>query len=158
MLSSMLSTVLSLKKYLPQKSIVLSIQATEKEAIIEEILDRLIERSPNIKKEIALQDLLTREAKMSTGIEQGVAIPHCKTEAVGELHAILVISREGKDFKSLDGFPSHIFVMMLSPKNKSGPHIEFLAAISQVLKSKKTRERIVNAPSAGEVSSILHDA
>lgn len=148
--------MLSLKKHLPKKNILLEVYSTEKEKILEELLDAMMVQHPQIERDIALRDLLAREAKMSTGIEQGVAIPHCKTLAVEELYAILAISREGRDFKSLDGLPSQIFIMMLSPKNKSGPHIEFLAAISQVLKKKQAREHITYAPTIGEVCNILY--
>ncbi len=149
--------MVALKKHLPPENIALSLMAEAKEGIIEELLNLMIQCHPTINKSVALKDLLEREAKMSTGIEQGVAIPHCKTTAVEELYAVLTVSKEGRDFQSLDGQPSHIFVMMLSPKKKIGPHIEFLATISQALKKKTTREKIILAPTPSEVCSLIYD-
>jgi PTS system nitrogen regulatory IIA component len=88
---------------------------------------------------------------MSTGIQEGIAIPHGKTDAVDELVACVAIKKEGIDFESLDGKPSRIFIMTLSPANKVGPHVQFLAEISRLLKRTEARAQMLSAGSAEEL-------
>ena len=78
-------------------------------------------------KDTVLKAVLEREAQMSTGMQLGVAIPHCKTTAVDGIVTALAIKKEGVDFSSLDGELSKIFVMTVSSTLRAGPHIEFLA-------------------------------
>jgi len=77
--------------------------------------------------------VMARESTGSTGMQHGIALPHAKTEAVDQLVCAIGLKPEGVDFDSLDGQPSRIFVLVLSPKDVSGPHVRFLATISQVL-------------------------
>jgi PTS system nitrogen regulatory IIA component len=103
----------------------------------------------------AMACLLAREAKMSTGMQNGVAIPHGKTEVVDELVACFALKKEGVDFESLDGNPSNIFIMTLSPEYRTGPHIQFLAEIGKLLKERAHREEILKAGSKKEILDIL---
>lgn len=118
-----------------------------KEAVINELLAILLATGKVKDEERARNALFDRERKMSTGMEHGIAIPHGKTEAVDELVACIGVSRDGIDFESLDGKPSHIFIMTLSPANRTGPHIQFLAEISSLLRDADRREKIRNAGS-----------
>jgi mannitol/fructose-specific phosphotransferase system IIA component (Ntr-type) len=99
--------------------------------------------------------VLAREGKMSTGMEHGIAIPHGKTDTVKKLVVGVGIHREGVDFESLDGQPAHIFIMTVSPLNKSGPHIQFLAEISRILGNAAVRERLLAAGDQGEIIALL---
>jgi PTS system nitrogen regulatory IIA component len=98
---------------------------------------------------------MERERKMSTGIQHGVAIPHAKTKAVKNLVACIGLKKEGVDFASLDGEPSRIFIMTLSPVDRVGPHVQFLAEISMVIKTEEAREHLLQAKSAQEVLSVF---
>ena len=104
-----------------------------KQEIIENLLDILVNTGKVKNRAPALEALLEREAKMSTGIQQGVAIPHGKTDAVDGLLACVGIKKDGVDFEALDEIPSKIFIMTLSPLTRTGPHVQFLAEISRVL-------------------------
>ena len=117
-----------------------------KNEILNELLDLLMKTGKVADREKAMSCLLDREAKMSTGIENGVAIPHAKTDAVSEMVACVGIKPEGVDYSSLDGKPSNIFIMTLSPTSGSGPHVRFLAAVSHLLQDAGARENLVNAP------------
>ena len=99
--------------------------------------------------------ILERENKMSTGMQQGVALPHGKTDAVSELVTAVGLKKEGVDFGSLDGEPSKIFIMTVSRRDSTGPHIQFLAEISKVLNNPVLREKILAATSRDEVLKIL---
>lgn len=125
----------------------------------DEIIRNLVELAAKSGKvadvEEALESVMLREAKMSTGMQHGIAIPHGKTDAVKELVAALAVSRQPVDFDSIDGHPAQIFVCTLSPKNRSGPHIQFLAEIGKLLAESDRRERVLAATTQEELLSIL---
>lgn len=127
----------------------------DKQEIIRSMLELISSTGKVHDPELALQDVLEHETGMSTGMEHGIAIPHARTEAVDELVACVGISKRKIDFESLDRKPAQIFVMTLSPKNSSGPHVQFLAEISRLLKDAKFRKRILRAKSDEELLSIL---
>lgn len=133
----------------------LEIPGETKQQIIESLLDILMETGKVENRQTALEALLEREEKMSTGIENGLAIPHGKTAAVKELVACIGLKKEGVDFDSLDGKSSTIFIMTLSPKDKSGPHIQFLAEISSLLKDDEGRNEILAAKTPQEVLDVV---
>ncbi len=146
---------MNLKKILNTNLVELDLKGNSKQEIIENLLDILV-KTGNVKdRAVALEALLEREAKMSTGIQQGVAIPHGKTDAVTELLACVGIVKGGVDFKALDGIPSKIFIMTLSPSTRSGPHVQFLADISRVLISEGMREKLINAETKDELISLI---
>ncbi|OQX54032.1 MAG: PTS sucrose transporter subunit IIABC [Candidatus Aminicenantes bacterium 4484_214] len=146
---------MNLKKILTSDDIILSLSASTKKEVIREMVECLHQRGKIEDKEAALQAIMEREKKMSTGLEKGVALPHGKCEAVKELVAAIALKHEGVDFGCLDGQPAKIFIMTLSPLNRSGPHIQFLAEITRLLKNKERREKILQAQSEEEVLEIL---
>lgn len=126
-----------------------------KQEIIRALLE-LVAKSGKVKDpERALADLLEHEQRMSTGMENGVAIPHAKTDAVDELVACVGVTRQKVDFENLDRKPSQIFVLTLSPKDGTGPHLRFLAEIARLLKDAGLRKRIVQAQSDEQLFEIL---
>ncbi len=151
---------MNLKKTLSRDAIALELKSDAKEALIEELLDLLMAtgriRDLKARKE-ALKAVLDREKRMSTGMQNGVAIPHGKTDVVDSLVAAFGIKREGINFGSLDGKPSNIFVITLSPDTRTGPHIQFLAEICRQLDDARVRERILAAQSKDEVFDILSE-
>ena len=146
---------MNLKKILNKNVAELKLQGSSKQEIIENLLDILVQTGKVKDRSAALEALLEREAKMSTGIQQGIAIPHCKTDGVDELLACVGIKKEGVDFKALDGIPSKIFIMTLSPLTRSGPHVQFLAEISRVLTNEDMRTKLINAGSEEELISLI---
>jgi mannitol/fructose-specific phosphotransferase system IIA component (Ntr-type) len=103
----------------------------------------------------ARRAIFEREAQMSTGMEKGVAIPHARTDAVDRLVCAVGLKPEGIDFGALDGQPSRIFVLSLSPKSASAPHVQFMAMISRTLGSDESRDRVLAATTAGELWTAL---
>ncbi len=146
---------MNLKKILNTNLVELDLEGNSKQEIIENLLDILIKAGKVKDRAVALAALLEREAKMSTGIQQGVAIPHGKTDAVKELLACIGIRKDGIDFEALDGIPSKIFIMTLSPLTRSGPHVQFLADISRVLTSEGMRGKMINASTKEELISLV---
>ena len=146
---------MNLKKVLNKNVAKLELQGSSKQEIIENLLDILVKTGKVKDRVAALEALLEREAKMSTGIQEGIAIPHCKTDAVNELLACVGIKKDGVDFQALDGIPSNIFIMTLSPLTRTGPHVQFLAEISRVLTSEEMRTKLINAGSEEELVSLI---
>ncbi len=138
---------MNLKKILYKELVSVSLEGSSKREIIENLLDLLMHTGKVTDRDLALKCILDREAKMSTGIQDGIAIPHGKTSAVSEMIACVGINKDGVDYESLDGKPSRLFIMTLSPENRTGPHVQFLAQISQILKESETREKLINAGS-----------
>jgi PTS system nitrogen regulatory IIA component len=126
-----------------------------KREVLEALVDLAARGGGISDRHAALEALLEREARMSTGIQNGIAIPHGKSTAVKELVACLGVARLGIDFDSLDGLPCRIFVMTLSPVDRVGPHIQFLAGISRILKDPLKRDGILRAETPAEVLKIL---
>jgi fructose-specific phosphotransferase system IIA component len=123
-----------LSKNIKKSAILMDMASTGKEEALEELV-HLICKAYRIKdQEEILRAVKLREDKQSTGIGSGIAVPHAKTPAVDKLYIAFGISREGIDFDSIDGGKAHIFFMLVSPKDVSGPHIKALAGISRLIK------------------------
>ncbi|HMP74822.1 MAG TPA: PTS sugar transporter subunit IIA [Kiritimatiellia bacterium] len=143
------------KRVLSKETVILNLRATTKEALIEELVDVLAQAGRIKDRKAALKAVLERERKMSTGLQNGIAIPHGKTDTVESLVAALGIAKTGIDFDSLDGQPCHIFLMTLSPASRTGPHIQFLADISRTLHDAAIRQQVLDATSEELVVDLL---
>ena len=95
---------------------------------------------------------------MSTGIGDGIAIPHGKSAAATELVAAMGTQRRGVDFDALDGEPAFVFFLLVSPANVSGPHIKALARISRLLKNDAFKKKLIQANSAEEIIATIEAA
>jgi nitrogen PTS system EIIA component len=103
----------------------------------------------------AYEAVLAREALGSTGLENGIAVPHAKTTAVHDLTIAIGVSPGGIDFQALDGRPSSLFFLILAPPDKSGPHIEALAEIARLTRSTAFCKAVAGAPNAAEVVRLF---
>lgn len=146
---------MKLKNVLNENVVKINLESTNKDDIIKELLNILNENKLVKDIDLAYSDIMSRETKMSTGIQHGVAIPHAKTKAVTQLTACIGIKKEGVDFNALDGEPSNIFIMTLSPSDHIGPHVQFLAEISRIIKTEEARQSILAATSSAEVLSVF---
>lgn len=104
-----------------------------------------------------VKTLQDREALGSTGIGQGVAIPHGKTPSQSEQAAALGISKRGVDFEALDGEPVHIVFLLTAPTDAAGNHLKALAKVSRLLKDKFFRQALRDAKSADEILKIIQE-
>ena len=100
----------------------------------------------------AVQD---REDKQSTGLEQGIAIPHCKSAAVSSLKLAIGIAHQEIDFDSMDGEPTNLFFLLVASPELSGSHVEALAEIAKLARSKAFCKALVNAENAQKVVELL---
>jgi len=146
---------MNLKTVITTDTIDLNLKGTTKKEIINELLDILVGKGKIEDKEAALTAVMDREEKMSTGMKHGIAIPHGKCSAINDLVACIGISENPVDFDSLDNQPCRIFIMTLSPVEKTGPHLQFLAEVSLLFKSADKRNELLNAKTPEEVLDIL---
>lgn len=146
---------MNLKTVLTPETVKLDLKGTTKDEIIEELLDVLVAAGKVQDRELAKTCVLDRERKMSTGMKHGIAIPHGKTNAVSDLVACIGVSDQAVDFDSLDREPCRIFIMTISPVDKTGPHLQFLAEVSLLFKSPEKRQEILMATKPEEVVKIL---
>ncbi|MCX8093802.1 MAG: PTS sugar transporter subunit IIA [Candidatus Goldbacteria bacterium] len=143
--------------FLSKDSIELNLKSTTKKEVIEELVDILDKKGLLIDKKAVLDSILEREELGSTGIGQGVAIPHSKTKGVKELVGVFGISKKGVDFDSLDGEPTYIFFLILTPEGATNYMLKALARVSNFLKNKFYRKKILEANSKEEIIKVIEE-
>lgn len=129
----------------------------DKEEVIEELVELLDESKQVMDKDNVLDAVITREMTRSTGIGSGIAIPHGKCKGVNELVMAIGITQKEIDFDSIDGKGVKIVVLLASPINKTGPHIQALARISRMMLDEELREKLGNSQSASEVYDLIKE-
>jgi PTS system nitrogen regulatory IIA component len=144
-----------LKKLLGPKNVFLELQADTKDGIIQEMIERLHANGMIKDLDGVLTAVREREEKMSTGMNNGIAIPHGKTDCVNSLVAAVGLKKNGVDFACTDGLPATIFIMTISPASRSGPHIQFLAEVSKILRDASSRERLLAAKDISAIISVF---
>jgi len=131
--------------------------STDKPGVLRELLQILKDAGMIDDFDRVLEAIYKREELGSTGLEEGIAVPHAKTDAVKSLTIAIGISPQGIDFHSLDGKPSKLFFLMLAPPDQSGPHIEALAEIAKLSKSRAFCNALINAQSPKEVVALFRE-
>ncbi|MCB0278440.1 MAG: PTS sugar transporter subunit IIA [Calditrichaeota bacterium] len=148
---------MKLSEQLNQNLIQLKLSGKSKYQVIEDMVNFIYKNEPSIDKDIVLRDVIEREQYLSTGLENGLAVPHGKTTGTKRLIICLGICKEGIDFDSLDGKLSQIIFLLISPKDTSGPHIQALAQIARDLKNKTVRDRLIKAENADQIIDIFRE-
>lgn len=146
---------MSLLELADQNCIITHLQSLDKQSVIEELLDILVKQKKVKDRSLALKDVMDREAKGSTGLEKGIAVPHGKTAAVDTLSLAIGISREGVDFTAMDGKYSHLIFLLLAPPGSAGPHVEALAEIARFLTPARVREKLLTVDKPEDVINII---
>ena len=133
----------------------LNLKGSTKSEIIDELVEMLNVAGKLNDKEEYKKQILKRESQSSTGLEEGIAIPHAKTAAVKIPSIAFGISKNGVDYESLDGEPSKLFFMIAAPANASDTHIEILSKLTTMLLDDEIRERLLEVKTPQEVIDIL---
>jgi PTS system nitrogen regulatory IIA component len=141
---------------LDETSIVADLQASDKTEALE-ILVEAMTRSNEVNKQNILNVLLEREELGSTGIGDGIAIPHGKSPEITQIISGFGLSKQGIEFDSLDGKPAHLFFLLVAPENSPGTHLKVLARISRMLKNVNFREKLLEANSQHEIYQIISE-
>ncbi len=145
--------------FLDERAVTADLKAQKKEDIIEELVRLLVHAGAIKDRDVSrlVQILLRRESLGSTGIGQGVAIPHGKTDCVAKLVAAFGVSHTGVNFDSLDGEPAYLFFLLVAPEDSAGPHLKALARISRLLKDKHFRDSLRVAKDDRTLIKIIRD-
>ena len=133
------------------------LSSRDKSSAIIELIETLDEVGQLKDKEAVKQVVFAREETRSTGIGSGIAIPHGKCNAVKELVMALGIAHESIDFDSVDGRPVRIIILVVSPQDQTGAHIQALASISRLMLDEQFREALVNSTTPDEAYRLLQD-
>ena len=136
-------------------SIDLNTQISNKEEAIDHLVNLLDQSGKLNDKEIYKESVLNREAQSTTGIGDGVAIPHGHSEGVETAGVSAMVVKEGLDFKSLDGQPTYLFFMIGAPKDSGGAHLQALAQLSTLLMEEDFRNALINASSKEEFLQLI---
>jgi PTS system nitrogen regulatory IIA component len=131
--------------------------STNKPDVIRELVELLRDAGLITDVEAVYDALMARESLGSTGLEQGIAVPHAKTPAVNSLTVALGISPRGIDFQAIDGNPSKLFFLLLAPPGQSGPHIEALADIARITRSRAFCRTVIGSTSPEEVVELFSE-
>ncbi|MHC4637410.1 MAG: PTS sugar transporter subunit IIA [Planctomycetota bacterium] len=146
---------MNLKQILLPQCVAVPLQSKEKEAAISELVDLLDKKELLQKKQDVLDAVLMREKTRSTGIGSSVAIPHGKCKAVKELVMAVGVTAEPIDFASVDGKPVKIIILLVSPLDQTGPHIQALASISRLMLDEQFKQSFENAESAEQLYELI---
>ena len=140
---------------LPRESIIVDIQGATKREVLEELSDAVVKHKPHIDRGRLMEVLLERERLGSTGIGDGIAIPHGKLKELDQLALSFGRSPQGVDFESMDGRPTHIFFLLITPENATGLHLKLLARISRILKNEPFKQKLMNANRKEDIYQII---
>ena len=151
---------MTIMEFLDERAVTTGLAAHQgKEAVIQELVKLLVAAGSIKERDVnkLVQTLMKRESLGSTGIGQGVAIPHGKCDCVDRLVAAFGISRTGVNFDALDGEPVTIFFLLVAPEDSAGPHLKALARISRLLKDKHFRDSLRAAKDEKALAKIIRD-
>ena len=141
---------------LHKESILADLKARNKKGILEELVVPVAEIAGVSEKDLT-KVLMERERLGSTGIGGGIGIPHGKMKNLDALVLGFGLSRKGVDFESLDGQPTHIFFLLVTPESSTGLHLKLLARISRILKNDPFKQRLMEATDSDEILGIIKE-
>ncbi len=148
---------MKISELLNPEAIVADLAAKDKSGALAELTDALITCEPGLEREDVIAVLQEREKLGSTGIGDGVAIPHGKLPGLSDLKLAFGRSRGGVDFESMDGQPAYLFFLLVAPEESVGVHLKTLARISKLLKDSTVRKQLIDAADSQEIYQIILD-
>lgn len=148
---------MSLLENLKKNNIIVKPSAKNRWEIIQEMVDTAVKN-----KDISLEDaetvknsLIEREKSMSTGIGNGVAIPHCSTTKVSSIITVMALSSKGLNFEAIDNEPVKIVILLIVPKDKLTQHIKTLANIAKMMSDSGLREKLLELKTSDAILKTL---
>ncbi len=142
---------------LVREAVILDVESTAKQDVLRELSSALAAAEPELDAERLLAVLLERESLQSTGIGDGVAIPHGKMPGLSRLVASFARSRSGVDFESIDGQRTHLFFLLVVPEQSGGQHLKALARISRFFRDASFRKSLAEAESLEDVFRAIEE-
>ena len=143
---------------LDDRSILLDGRVADKKAALDQMVE-LMDASGKLRdKETYRQGVYAREQEGSTGIGEGIAIPHCKSDAVIKPGLAAMVVKDGVEFESLDGQPAHLFFLIAAPNTEDNVHLDVLSRLSVLLMDEDFTNKLRQAASVSEFKQIIEDA
>ena len=142
---------------LDPEDVILYLSASSRDDVLSELAARVAERYPYVPAEDLFRQLLEREGLGSTGVGDGIAIPHCKSPALKAPVILFGRSSSGIDFHSFDDKPVRLFFLLVAPEESAGIHLQLLSRISRLMKGATVRARLLEAACEDEVVEIVMD-
>lgn len=146
---------MNIAELLDYSAVEANIDAESKEKLLEEMTDVLLRSAPTLDRDQVLSVLQERERLGSTGIGDGVAIPHGKIADIQQMHLAFGRSVKGVDFDSMDGKAAHLFFLLIAPEESISAHLKTLARISKLLKKEQVRKQLLEAENAEVIYTII---
>jgi nitrogen PTS system EIIA component len=146
---------MKLSQLIDEDCILPELKAKDKKGVLEELVAALVTREPSIDKKALVRVLLEREHLGSTGIGDGVAIPHGKFPGITQPIISFGRSRTGLDFDSMDGEPVSLFFLLVAPENSANIHLKALAKIAKILKNGSFRKLLMEVPGKKELYQTI---
>jgi len=141
---------------LSPQAIVSDLKSRDKKGVLEELVAP-ITPAAGLAAEDLVRVLMERERLGSTGIGGGIGIPHGKLKVLDRLVVGVGRSHEGVDFESMDGKPTHLFFLLITPENSTGLHLKLLARISRILKNETFKDKLMAAADADAIYAIIQE-
>jgi len=146
---------MKLPEIIEENNIVPELKAKDKKGVLEELAEVISRHEPSIDKAALVKVLVERERLGSTGIGDGVAIPHGKMNGVSRPIISFGRSRQGLDFDSMDGQPAHLFFLLIAPEDSSSVHLQVLAKIAKILKNRDFRKKLMEPGTKEELYQTI---
>lgn len=140
---------------LDEDSIIAELNARDKKGVLEELVSVLVKHGRLPDREKPVEVLLERERLGSTGIGDGIAIPHGKLKGIQGIICSFGRTKSGIDFQSIDEKPTHLFFLLLAPEDSASEHLQALARLSRLLKDDQLRKRLLEADSKEDIYRII---
>ena len=137
------------------KTICVNLESEEKEEVFEELVEKVIALKPNLNRQNILNAIQERESLMSTGIKEGIAVPHGKLDEIDEVMGVVGISKSGIDYEALDNKPVHLVFLLLSSKNNAEFHLRVLRHLSTVIEANGFVAELMEQTDADGVYQII---
>jgi len=146
---------MKISNILVQKAVILDLESTDKDGALVEMANALASTESSLDSGKLISVLRERENLQSTGMGEGVAIPHGRIAHLNQLMVSFARSRKGVDFDSIDGQPTNLFFVLVVPESSGGQHLKALARISRFLRDETFRESLLEAETCEEIVQVI---
>lgn len=146
---------MNILELISEDCIKIPLESKRKNDLLHEMIDILMDAGKLTDSSSIFQALRNREDQCSTGLGEGIAIPHAKSEDVSELIMAIGIAPKGVDFEALDGEDTKVFFMIIAPSDQAGLHIEALSEVARLTRSEGFMQSLLDSENAAEVLQVL---
>lgn len=147
---------MSLIDYINKESIIIDLKETDKECFLSKMIEKLDSLGLLINKDEVEHAIMAREQLMSTGIGNGIAIPHAKTDSVNNIIISIATIKNGINYKSIDKNKVFVVFMLLTPKNSSSENLKVLTSIAKIFRDNSNfLEKLINAKKSQEIIELI---